>query len=210
MTFEFPNVIVCYYGLKIMEVKRCIICNKLDNVLSYSFVKVDSRCVTLSSNLITGVRNRRITERVIGVEDVCICDSCIRVERNNSRWLIIFMCLIGCILSSILWFSLTDHILKYFLSSDISHRVRLCGVIFLYLVMIIVCIRTVVTRSDHYYATSIMSTLRRCQCINTDPQLYTRRGESRPDPELFRRSVSLRTKISDRIFERYIDKGLSE
>lgn len=209
MTFEFPNVIVCYYGLKIMEDKRCIICNKLDNVLSYSFVKVDSRCVTLSSNLITGVRNRRITERVIGVEDVCICDSCISVERNNSRWLIIFMCLIGCILSSILWFSLTDHILKYCLSSDISQRVRLCGVIFLYLVMIIVCIRTVVTRSDHYYATSIMSTLRGCQCINTDPQLYTRKGEARPDPELFRRSVSLRTKISDRIFECYIDNGPS-
>ena len=200
----------CFCGLILMKENRCIICNMLDDVRSYSFVKVDSRSVTLSSNLITGERNRRITERVIGVEDVCICDSCIRVERNSSRWFCIFMCLIGCILSSILWFSLTDHILKYCLSSVTLQRVRLCGVIFLCLIVIIVCIRTVASRSDPYYASSVMSNLRRCNCINIDPHLYTRKGESRPDPELFRRAAALHTKISDRIFEIYIEKKLTD
>ena len=183
----------------------CYKCGGEDADKTYRFVVVDKRTSSQRQNYVVATKTTTtVYEKFVGIKRVCICDSCVKKERNVSTIQGIGFIFLGaaCFLLLLL--------IKQLFNAYVA---------FVFLAIAVVCSVILVVynfkRAFDIFAGNIMSKLNKCKdttvkflYISVDQDLYLKDGK--PDFEKFKQVSNLRTSVADALYEKFIKPGNGE
>lgn len=178
---------------------QCVRCkNEAEN--TYRFAVVDSRITSENKNYIVATKTTtHIYERFSHVERTCVCNKCLKRERN-------IFALQGTGFAAFCVFALLAVVALKTFSISLTYLIVFGVLTLLSAIGVFIYSRV---KKDVFYASDLRRNMsgKRYRYVPVEKALYCSKGQDTPDMKKFKEKTNLRTNVANMIFDRFVVPG---